>query len=413
VVRDGGVNGLPYTTPVMVRRPRDPQRFSGTVVLEPIHFYTVLPIWMYVSSYLMRTGHVWAYVASTKSAVDGFLKPSDTLRYRDVHIEDTTEERPEAGLDLVNLPLDPADGPVWWEALHRQNPRIQAIIAQVGAELRSATGPLRGYAVRHVVLAGHSGTGDVVTNYIRQAHDQFRLNDGGPIFDGFFPSGWTTTAFGPCDVPIVQVVTQGDVTYSDSFYRDGMKGFGYRRPDSDDPTKRYRLYELAGFGHTSTQYPPTNDYEFLKPFILHTMPDGVAMSALPFNQLYHVLLDSLIRWVSQGVTPPRGDRMELGRDGWFATDDVGNTCGGVRCAEMDVPRAKYVANPPDDEGVPAFGGMGFELPLPGDTLRTLYKDHGDYVRRFIESQEELIAAGWLLAEDAQESRHLAAGADVP
>jgi Alpha/beta hydrolase domain len=404
----GEVDGRRYTTPVLLCRPRDVNRFSGTVIVEPIHFFPVLPIWMYTSRYIMRSGHAWAYVASYASSVDGFVKPHDPRRYRAVHIEEVPRLPEAIDLDFVNLPMDPnpAVAGFWWWHLHRQNPTCQGILAQVGAALKASAGPLEGYGKTTVVLTGHSGTGDVTSNYIREAHDVLRLEDGGPVYDGIFPSGWPTAAFARCDVPIVQVVTQGDISFGTAFYRDGYAGLGHRRHDSDDSQDAYRLYELAGLAHTSTQYPPTNDYTFLEQFQpVGVWPKGVEMSSLPFDQLFALALDHLVHWSADGVVPPRGDRLELDdRTGFFATDEHGNPLGGVRCAHLDVPRATYISNLPGPNGEPEFTSFGFQRPFEKEKLRSLYGDSATYEAEFDRRLGELISERWFLAADADEVR---------
>ena len=77
----GEVDGHPYTTALTVRRPRDPARFSGTVLVEPIHAASAAPIWIYTSMYQMRHGHGWAAVCSQKSVLDAFVKPTNAERY--------------------------------------------------------------------------------------------------------------------------------------------------------------------------------------------------------------------------------------------------------------------------------------------------------------------------------------------
>ena len=58
----GQVDGHSYSTALTVRRPRDASRFSGTVMVEPVHAASAAPIWIYTSTYQMRAGHGWAAV---------------------------------------------------------------------------------------------------------------------------------------------------------------------------------------------------------------------------------------------------------------------------------------------------------------------------------------------------------------
>jgi hypothetical protein len=138
------------------------------------------------------------------------------------------------------------------------------------------------------------------------------------------------------------------------------------------------------------------------------------MNSLPHSELFSMGLHHLVAWISDGVTPPRADRIEAGADGLFAKDEQGNSKGGVRCAQMDVPRLHYLSTPGSTEdGTPAFGVVGIEEPLPSEALGRLYRDHDDYVDRFNRRVDELVAQGWLLADDADEMRKEAANASVP
>lgn len=408
-------NGEAYTTTVLVRRPRDPGRFSGTVIAEPLHFFPITPIFHYTSEYVVRAGHAWAYIGSEKASVDQ-VKASDPERYATVGLPAETRSAEAAGLDFTVVPSSREDGgDFWWEQLERQCQASRAILAEVGAGLRQPSGPFAGFAVDHVILAGHSGTGRITTAFIRERHGSHRLPDGSPVFDGFFPSGWPTTPFEGCGVPIVQTICEGDICAENIFpYRLGYAGLAYRRPDGDEPGDRFRLYELAGVAHTSTQHPPIDDLKFLEQLLpVGTIPEAGEASGMPFNQLYQMALHHLVRWVADGVAPPKAERLRDAPDGFFAKDAHGNTLGGVRTAHLDVPRATYWANVPDPEGKPYFGPYGFERPLDDATLARLYGGRKAYLDRFNQRLDELVGQGWFLAEDADGQRRDAENAAVP
>ncbi|HXY92170.1 MAG TPA: alpha/beta hydrolase domain-containing protein [Acidimicrobiia bacterium] len=410
----GEADGHPYTTSVFVRRPRDPARFSGTVIVEPVHAASAAPIWIYTSLYVMRAGHGWAAVCSQKSALEAFVKPSDAGRYASLDIWSDAPPPETTGPAAAALPRDPAAMQARMEHMRRLNVLSTPILAQVGAGLAGGTGPFTGFDVRHLVLVGHSQTGGVVTEYVLNGHDAHRRDDGSPVYQGFFPSGAPSVTFGPRDVPIVQVLSEGDISDPN---RPGREGRGYRRPDSDEPGDRFRLYELAGVGHMGTRYPPYSDNAMWQADPIGTagnVPKNAPMNSLPHDELFSAGLDHLVRWIADGVTPPRADRIEVGPDGLFVKDEFGNSRGGVRTPEMDVPRLRYLPNPGvRDDGVPAFGVVGIEEPLPKETLERVYRDHADYVERFNRRLDELIDEGWLLADDADELRSEAEKADVP
>ena len=409
----GEVEGHPYVTTVYVRRPRDPNRFSGTVMVEPVHAMSAAPVWQYVSSSLMRAGHGFAAIGSQKSALETHVKPFDPERYASLDI--WSDAPPPDDAAMAAPPRDPAAMQARMEAMRKLNVLSTPILAQVGAAIADGAGPFEGYDVRHVILAGHSQTGGVVTEYILNGHDTCRRDDGSPVYDGYFPSGAPGVTFGGYDVPIVQVVSDGDV--SDP-HRAGRENRTYRRADSDEPGDRYRLYELAGVPHMGTRRAPYNDSAMWRSggasMTAGDVPEDAVMNSLPHNELFSMAMHHLIQWVADGVTPPRADRIEVGPDGLFAKDEVGNSRGGVRCAQMDVPRLQYFSNPAiGADGVPARGVVGIEKPIPKETLARLYRDHADYVERFTRRVDELVAEGWLLPEDVDEMRTEAEKADVP
>jgi Alpha/beta hydrolase domain len=410
----GEVDGHPYATALTVRRPRDGSRFSGTVIVEPVHAASAAPIWIYTSLYQMRSGHGWAGVCSQKSALDAFVKPMNADRYAALGIWSDAPEAEATGIESIRLPREPSAVQERMERMRRVNVLSTPILAQVGTALTGAHGPFPGVGVRNLLLVGHSQTGGVVTDYVLNAHERLRRPDGSPVYGGFFPSGAPSVRFGARDVPIVQVLSDGDISDPN---RPGREGRGYRRPDSDAADDRYRLYELAGVGHMGTRYPPYSSNAMWQNDPIGTagrVPEGAAMNSLPHDELFSMGLHHLVQWVADGAIPPRAERIEVGADGLFATDEQGNSRGGVRCAQMDVPRLRYQANPGvKEDGTPAFGVVGIEEPLPPETLGRLYRDHADYVERFNRRLDELITEGWFLADDADEMRAEAEKAQIP
>jgi hypothetical protein len=408
----GEADGHPYATTLFVRRPRDRKGFSGTVIAEPLHAMGASPVWMYTSAEIMRSGHVSAVIASQKSALDTHVKPFNEQRYDSLHIyaDPPPPDAPE--LDVFNLPMrDPARMAAHMAEMQRKNQASNTILAQVGAALSASAGPLEGWPVAHVILSGHSQTGGVVTNFIRNAHGSQRLDDGSSVFDGYFPAGSPSEPFAACEVPILQFLSEGDISDPN---RPGRVGRKYRRADSDEQEDRYRLYELAGVAHMGTRYSPYNDPAMWQQApTAGNVPPDLLMSSLPHNELFDMGLHHLVDWVANGVAPPRADRIEVGPDGYFAKDEHGNSRGGIRCVYLDVPTATYFANPKNEDGTPAMGVVGSEEPFAKEELRRLYKDHADYVERFNRRLDELISQGWFLAEDAQELRDEAEKAEVP
>ncbi len=404
-IATGVEDGHPYATTVCVRRPRDIARFSGTVIAEPLHVHGIAPIWIYTAPYLLRSGHAWVEITAQKTTLDMHVKPSNPQRYGDLHIEGPDS----SDFDLDPRLGDPESAGFFWSELIRRNRATSTILAQVGAALRGPGGPFDGWDVRNVILAGHSQTGSVTSYYIEETHDEQRRDDGSPVYDGYFPSGFPYDAFHDVDVPIVQVMSEGDVALPEYSFRPGYGSRRYRRADSDEVGDRYRLYELAGVPHMGTRHAPFDDVSLWQSThgdeaAKEDVTIGPRMNSLPHFELFAMGLDHLVQWVAEGTVPPRAERLEVGPDGFFAKDELGNTRGGVRCVQLDVPHSTYRANPVTSDGTPSYLTVGTDEPFDAQKLRTLYGDEAGYLERFNRRLDELVAEGWLLADDADEMR---------
>ena len=364
----GVADGQPYSTRMTVTGPADPNNASEQVIVEPQHSASGdTPVWSFTEEYVYREGIVWVGVLSQKRSLDNVIKPGNATRY--------------ASLDLPS---------------NTQSPHI---LTQVGRLLKSddPSNPLNafyGNPADNLFLTGTSQTGGVVINQIRN-FDGDRTLDGGPIWDGYMPtstSGGQTPLPGR-DVPIIQILTQSEV--------EGSPRHDYRRPDSDDPNDRFRLYEASGAPHNDLRDNP----DTLGP---DCTPKPV--SRYPFEHVYQMALDNLIRWVDAGVAPPKAERIALNTDGTLDFDEFGNAQGGVRTSYLDVPIATYRVL---GEGGGFCRLWGWEVAFSPEQLQQLYTNHEHYVRRVNAWLKELVDEGFYLEEDAQVIMDEAARADVP
>ncbi len=393
---------------MLVRRPRDWARFSGTVIAEPLHVHGIAPIWIYSAPYILRSGHAWVEITAQKTTLDLYVKASDPGRYGTLHIEGPDSADFDMNVNLGNRELSKT----FFSELVRRNRATSTILAQVGAALRLPEGPFAGTRVDHVLLVGHSQTGWVATTYIGDTHAVRRLADGLPVYDGFFPSGFPLDPFHDVDVPVVQVMSDGDV--SDYSFVPGYEGRRYRREDSDRPGDHFRLYELAGVPHMGTRHAPYNDVSLWKAnFADDDVTFGPKMNSLPHFELFNTGLHHLVEWVANGTVPPRAGRLEVGPDGYFAKDEHGNTKGGVRSAQLDVPHSTYRPNPIHPDGSFSYLTIGSDEPFDAAKLRKLYRDASDYTERFERRLDELVAEGWFLAEDTEDLRREARQLEIP
>lgn len=375
----GTANGKAYTTRIVVRQPKDPKKFSGIVVSEVMHGSG--NSWMFYTTrlYMMNEGHIHVEIAAQKAPTEASIIKSNPERYKSLSL-------PEAA-------------------------QVNEITAQVGTLLKSNSkdSPLAGLRVRHLFLMGTSQSSGVLVQYLR-THAVSRMADGSAIFDGFFPTSVVgNNPIPQIDVPLIQMQTQTEVNAT------AAMGNKYRKPDSDEPGNRYRLYEMAGMPHNDSRENPN----------YHPDPCDKPATRFPEGAMMSVGLHHLIQWVDRGIAPPHGDQIlvdnDTANDGSpLALDAYGNAKGGVRNTYVDVPIAKYgvpnTAKPgfaPETRADFYCSIAGFELPLAHDKLQALYKDRKQYEKKVHERLKQLIKDRWFLPVYTKQVMGDAAQALVP
>ena len=122
----------------------------------------------------------------------------------------------------------------------------------------------------------------------------------------------------------------------------------------------------------------------------------------PQRYVLAAALRHLERWVRDGTTPPAAPRLEVitGEAPAFAVDDLGIAKGGVRTPHVDVPVAVLTGE--GNGGALLSRLCGCTIAFTPERLETLYPTRDDYVRRFRAATDAAVAAGFLLADDADE-----------
>ncbi len=351
----GTAGGAPYTTRIIVRRPVNAKTFSGTVVAEAMHAggRSLIFEWSRVS--ILTRRHVFVEIVHSPAQIQ-MLKAFNAERY---------------------APLSIAMG------------QGSEIIAQVGRLLKSGGAPLAGYAVKRMTLMGTSASSATVRTYLG-VHGDLRMPDGGPIFDGYLlTSTLGNTPLPIVDVPIIQMPTQTEV----AMY--AAQGNGYRRPDSDAPGNRFRLYEVAGMPHNNSRENPA----FLND------PCTLPVTDFPAGAFTALGLNYLIAWIADGKTPPHAPPIETA-NGAVAVDEYGNAKGGVRNVFVDVPVAANgvlgKGRTPQQDRLCQLGGT--KVMLPAETLAKLYGNNASYQKRVNTRLRDLVKEGWFLPEYADDVR---------
>lgn len=396
----GTAAGTPYGTRILVRRPADPARCSGTVIAEASHIWGGTSVWRAINRFVMRGNHVWVEIDSQAPSAMGLVAGADPDRYRSF----TFAESPLSQQFAATIPFSPdADYAEvvaeydrfmrrWWDA----TPQSPEILAQVSAALREGL-PGSGTKARKVFLGGISQTGGVVREFIRHHHGRLRLEGGEPAFDGYLPGASGGPALPDVDVPVIEVL--GEAEFQSVRRRCGVggqvRGLSHRRADSAS----FRLYEVAGMAHRETREMSAADRARLSRCPL---PAGARWSTFPNSHVYHALWQALLDWSDTGRAPApsmvlatEGDTDEILRD------EHGNALGGWRTTHVDVPTSTLTAATP--LGRPSWY-HGNEIPFDHATFDELYGNVERWQRKVADRLEQYLREQTYLPIDAEELR---------
>jgi len=366
----GTAKDAPYTTRIIVRRPKDPGTFSGVVVAEALHAggRSLIFEWSRVS--ILTRRHMFVEIVHSPANIN-LLKTFNAERYASLNI-----------------------------AMGQTND----VIAQAGMLIKSGTGPFAAYKVQKITLMGTSASSGTVRNYLAD-HAALRTANGGPIFDGFLLTSTNgNTPLPIVDVPMIQMPTQTEVvTWAE-------RGIAYRRPDSDEPGNRFRLYEVAGMPHNNSRDSPA----------FQSDPCTLPVTDFPAGAFTALALNYLVEWITKGTAPPHAPPIAVDQntadDGsHLALDEHGNAKGGIRNVWVDVPTA---TNSVFGKGKTTAQDRlcqlaGTKVPLPEATLKKLYLRPGQYAEAVERRLKELIAQGWFLPEYADMVRRDARATQLP
>jgi hypothetical protein len=407
----------PYVTRILVRRPSNPSKFSGSVVVEipnTARRFDWSMMWGYVADQVMEHGDAWV-LASIPGSADG-LKKFNPSRYASISFANPTPD--------VTCPAAAAAS-----NKGAAGPRLEEeglkwdILSQVASALKSgASGPMGSFKVQNVYMTNQ---GAEIVTYINAIHSHATLENGNPAYDGYLiknaaPAGRLNgcAAAPPKDdlrrtianvnVPVINVTAQGEVIAS----------LPMRKPDSDDSSGRFRLYEIAGAAHidrngyvalpafedqraTGGNVQGNADFPFAAPC---TPP--IPLSTLPLlKDAFDAALANLEAWARKGTSPPKAERIALKDEGTaqvsLATDETGTVVGGVRSPWVDAPTwTMFTVSP----GPGTCRELGHTVAFEADRLKTLYPDQKTYAAKVNRSIDRAVKEHLFTAYDAKKMK---------
>ena len=232
----------PYRTRVLVRRPADPKKFSGTVIVEWLNVSGGVdadPDWVSLREEIVRAGDAWVGVSAQRIGVEG----GPVL----VKVQGVAGRRSRG-----QGPQGDRSGAV--RHARTSGRRLLVRHLHAGRALRAGAG-LSGLQPQRLIAAGESQSAFALVTYyngvqpLAHAFDGFFVHSRGAVglplvAPGKYAdiagaiSGTPTIFRTDQDAPVLDIQTETDVASI-------LNSYAARQPDSD----RFRLWEVAGTAH--------------------------------------------------------------------------------------------------------------------------------------------------------------------
>ena len=376
-----------YRTRVVVRRPANPAKFNGTVVVEWLNVSGGLdagPDFTYAHNELIPGGYAWVGVSAQRIGVEG----------GPVAVPIAAAEAAGAGKGL--RAIDPAR----YASLHHPGDAFSYdMFTQVARTLRSPSGGgLLGLLRPQRILAiGESQSAFALTTYVdgvqplTKAFDGFLIHSRGGAAAPLGQPGAGIDIAGTIGGTPTKLRTDGSAPILVTETETDVLGFLNDHPASQPDSARFRQWEIAGTAHADAYLIGAIAGQIGCPSPANNGPGHFVVSAA----LHH--LDA---WVRKGTAPPTAPRLTLDATPAFVRDDVGNTKGGIRTPLVDVPVDTLSGE--SGGGSVACLLFGSTKPLTADQLHARYASRQQYLDAYRKSADAAIRAGFVLAADRAE-----------
>lgn len=376
-----------YRTRVVIRRPEEPDDFSGVVILEWMNVSGGVdadPEWSSLKEEIGRQGHVWIGVSAQMLGIEG-----GEARVTISGVE---------GSEAAGQGLKSIDPERYGSLTHPGDSFAYDIYSQIARAVRDGIPAMDDLEPEHLIAAGESQSAAALVTYINGFQPESKA------FDGFFvhsrgAAGLPLPAAGEAadiagsiggtptilrtdvDAPIIVLQAENDVTGV-------LRGGAARQDDSDT----LRWWEVAGTAHA--------DKNLVGESTAAVIDCGAPINDGPLHVVAKAALRHLVNWVVDGEAPPEAPRLELVDDSTAVRDEDGIAVGGVRTPPVDVP-AEILSGEPGPSGEIICILSGSTLPMPPERLAQLYPSVDDYEAQYEAAVDEAIDAGFVLDEDRE------------
>lgn len=394
-----------FLTRIVVVRPDDPSRYSGTLVVEWMNVTGGLdacPDWLFVHRHLMRERAAWVGVSVQKAGIDG------------------------GGLG-PGQPLKETDAERYGHLSHPGDAWAFDVFGLIGAALRARGGPLHDLATDCLLGMGESQSAGFLVTYanaidpVAPVYDALLIH-GRPAGAAGIDGSYLRTARGSDPSKVDPQMLRGEevrddvripvITLQSETDLVALGSAAARQEDGE----RFRLWELAGAAHFDTygllashaddgRAPIEQLARALAPTDRPLgMPAGHPVNSGP-QQHYvaQAALAHLERWARGGDPAPSAARLDASEQPpiTIRTDELGIARGGIRTPWVDAPTAALSGRSPGGEQfLFLFGRTDV---FDEATLARLYPGGPQqHLERFTVAAEAAVAAGFLLEADREE-----------
>ncbi|MCC7038860.1 MAG: hypothetical protein IT516_00970 [Burkholderiales bacterium] len=371
----------PYRTRMVVRRPIEPGRFNGTVVVEWINTsgqFDVEALWFRNHEFFMRDGYAWVGISVQDQGISrapNGLKVWSPLRY--------------STLDVTH------GGTVAGEGLSYD------VFAQGMQAVRKNPAVLGYLPVHRVLAAGVSQSAGRLALYLNSVHPLNPVADGAVLIIG----GQQIRS--DLDIPVIKILSETEFIGPSSANQVCSSAVGpgpcgtSLQPDSE----KFRLWSVAGTSHSDWESGIVRNAIVRRDMPNANLYDSCTHPSRSRIQGHYVIgaaISAMRRWVATGFPPAHAPLMTMAATSPVpeeVRDANGNILGGIRLASFDVPVALSTG---DNTGPGLCFLNGTQVPFTRTQLDAMYSSHEHFVDAISRAANANIQSGHLLVADANE-----------
>lgn len=365
-----------YKTRMVIRRPADPAKFNGVVLVEWFNVtnnFDADNVWFFAWEHMMRAGYAWVGVSAQRVGVAALKAWSSRYSTLDVTVGNTVND------DSLSYDIFSQAG--------------QALMSPRGVDM------LGGLKPRQFIAIGESQSSQRLAAYSNSIQPLHNLYDGVLMLS---PIGQRVRQ--DLTVPVFKVLTEWDVT--------GANEGNVRQDDRRVPNGFVR-WEVAGTSHVDQHLRDSREPLELRDNGISSEatnldpppPNGCNVkpvgTRVPTTYVLASAFDKMVTWIDTGVAPPSAPLLELvpgtGSPRIAVRDALGIAQGGIRLAQVVAPTR---INNGTNSGPGACVRWGYSTPIDQATLNTMYNNSfANFFNLAARTSKQNVMAGYILPQD--------------